>query len=204
MSELSTSPRPFFLRILREPVLHFVVLGAALFAYGRVAPEAAPLPERHIEVTPADLARLQKNFEVFAGRAPQPEELEELVQDYVLDEILVQEALSRGLDKDDPEIRQRLRQKMERFFRANYPENEVGVPATPVMTIDGSRIRISASASVDATLSREPDGDFRLPLVQSRSDGSKRGRECVRRPGRKEVRAIEQVEHLRDQLDPLL
>lgn len=47
-----------------------------------------------------------------------------------------------------------LRQKMERFFRANYPENEVGVPATPLMTISGGRIRISATANVDATLMR--------------------------------------------------
>ena len=45
-----------------------------------------------------------------------------------------------------------LRQKMERFFRANYPANEVGVAATPVMTMTGGRIQISATASVDATL----------------------------------------------------
>jgi Flp pilus assembly protein TadG len=47
-----------------------------------------------------------------------------------------------------------LRQKMERFFRANYPENEVGVPATPVMTMTDGVIRISATASVEATLMR--------------------------------------------------
>jgi Flp pilus assembly protein TadG len=45
-----------------------------------------------------------------------------------------------------------LQQKMTRFFNANYPANEIGVPATPVMAISGNRIQISATASVDATL----------------------------------------------------
>lgn len=45
-----------------------------------------------------------------------------------------------------------LEQKMTRFFNANYPANEVGVPATPVMTVSGNRILISATASVEATL----------------------------------------------------
>lgn len=52
---------------------------------------------------------------------------------------------SSGSDAD-------LQQKMTRFFNANYPANEIGVPATPVMTVTGNRIQISATASVDATL----------------------------------------------------
>ena len=47
-----------------------------------------------------------------------------------------------------------LRDKMELFFRANYPANEIGVPATPVLTLVGNRIQIAATAEVDATLMR--------------------------------------------------
>lgn len=47
-----------------------------------------------------------------------------------------------------------LREKMERFFLANYPANEIGTPATPVVTMTGNRIQISATANVEATLMR--------------------------------------------------
>ena len=43
---------------------------------------------------------------------------------------------------------------LERYFAANYPAAEVGVPATPQMTIDGNEITVTATASVDATLMR--------------------------------------------------
>jgi len=38
------------------------------------------------------------------------------------------------------------------YFNANYPEYEIGVPATPTMTIDNSEIHLTATAEVDTTL----------------------------------------------------
>ena len=49
---------------------------------------------------------------------------------------------------------QRLQGVLNSYFDANYPAEELGVPARPVMTIDGNLIRISASADVDTTLMR--------------------------------------------------
>ncbi|MEQ9639736.1 MAG: pilus assembly protein [Alphaproteobacteria bacterium] len=43
---------------------------------------------------------------------------------------------------------------LERYFEANYPADEVGVPATPTMVIDGNNITVTADAEIDATLMR--------------------------------------------------
>ena len=45
-----------------------------------------------------------------------------------------------------------LTQILNDYFKANYPAEELGVPATPVMVIEDSVIKISAKASVDTTL----------------------------------------------------
>ncbi|MEX2650538.1 MAG: pilus assembly protein [Alphaproteobacteria bacterium] len=41
---------------------------------------------------------------------------------------------------------------LEDYFSANYPEERLGVPATPVMTIDGNTINLSATAELPTTL----------------------------------------------------
>ncbi len=43
---------------------------------------------------------------------------------------------------------------LERYFTANYPVDEVGVPATPAMVITGNNITVTADAEIDATLMR--------------------------------------------------
>lgn len=48
----------------------------------------------------------------------------------------------------------RLQEVLQSYFDANYPADEIGVPARPTMVIDGSRITISVSADVDTTLMR--------------------------------------------------
>jgi hypothetical protein len=47
------------------------------------------------------------------GRPPTDEELQDLVDDWVREEVATREALALGLDRDDPVIRRRLRQKLE-------------------------------------------------------------------------------------------
>lgn len=47
-----------------------------------------------------------------------------------------------------------LNQVLQDYFNANYPAEKLGVPATPVMVIEDSVIKISAKASVDTTLMR--------------------------------------------------
>ena len=100
-------------RLLREPLLHFLVGGALLFVlYGVVADDSGYAPDR-IVVDEERVARLAATFQRTWLRPPTRDELDGLVGEFVDEEILYREGLALGLDRDDPVIRRRLRQKME-------------------------------------------------------------------------------------------
>jgi PPIC-type PPIASE domain len=100
-------------RVLREPLLHFVVLGALLFAaYGWLNDDAFTAPDE-IVVDTNRVASLTAQFERLWSRPPTAAEREGLIQSFVREEILYREGLARGLDRDDPIVRRRISQKME-------------------------------------------------------------------------------------------
>jgi hypothetical protein len=98
-------------RILKEPLLHFCVVGALLFvAYDLVAPAAVHADR--IVVTSGQVEALQARFTRTWQRPPAAQELESLIDQQVLDEVYYREALALGIDENDAMIRRRLRQKM--------------------------------------------------------------------------------------------
>ncbi len=100
-------------RVLREPLVQFLLGGALLFAlYGVVAEDAAYAPDR-IVIDANRIANLATTFQRMWLRPPTKEELEALVRDFVDEEVLYREGLALGLDRDDLVIRRRLRQKVE-------------------------------------------------------------------------------------------
>jgi len=100
-------------RLLREPLLHFLLLGAAIFAaYSLVSKGASGEPGK-IVVTQGTLASMRVGFTRTWQRPPTRQELEGLIRDWVREEVYSREALALGMDKDDLIIRRRLRQKME-------------------------------------------------------------------------------------------
>ena len=100
--------------LLREPLVHFLLLGAALFALDAwLRPPAAPAASTEIVVSEARIASLAQNFRRTWQRPPTKEELDGLVESFVREEVMVREALALGLDRDDAIIRRRLQQKME-------------------------------------------------------------------------------------------
>jgi peptidyl-prolyl cis-trans isomerase C len=105
---------PGFKRWLREPLLHFLLLGAALFAaYGYLQRGAGGgEPSRQVVLTLDELRQLDAYFESQWQRPPTPDEFRNLVEDKVQEEILYREALAMGLDKDDTIVRRRMAQKM--------------------------------------------------------------------------------------------
>jgi hypothetical protein len=108
-------------RLLREPLLHFLLLGGLLFAvFGRGNSEAGGA-DRHIVVSGADIDRLATAFSRTWNRPPDANELQAQIQDYIREEVLYRAALQLGLDKDDSIIRRRLRQKMEFLFEDTVP-----------------------------------------------------------------------------------
>ena len=99
---------------LREPLVHFLILGAALFALDAwLRPPAALAPGGEIVVSEARVRNLAQNFARTWQRPPTREELDGLVETYIREEVMVREALAVGLDRDDAIIRRRLQQKMD-------------------------------------------------------------------------------------------
>ena len=99
-------------RLLQEPLLHFLLIGLALFVlYGKVAaPNRAGMS---IVVSEAMVDEMAREHEARWTRKPTDTELAGLVDAYVRDEILYREGLALGLDRDDALIKRRVRQKFE-------------------------------------------------------------------------------------------
>jgi hypothetical protein len=100
-------------RLLREPLLHFALLGAAIFVgYRLIAPPASDASA--IVITADRIASITAQFSAsHGGRPPHEDELRRAVDAYVRDEMLYREGLALGLDRDDPVVRNRVRQKAE-------------------------------------------------------------------------------------------
>jgi hypothetical protein len=100
-------------RLLREPLLQFLALGAVLFAlYGLVGKRGIEAPEK-IVVAASRVANLGDAFVRTWRRPPNEQELQGLIEDYIRDEVFYREGRAAGLDLDDTIIRRRVRQKME-------------------------------------------------------------------------------------------
>lgn len=99
--------------LIREPLLHFLLLGASLFAAFKLIGRADGPRPATIVVTHGRIESLATGFARSWQRPPTPVELEGLVRDHVREEVYVREAMALGLDKDDTIIRRRLRQKLE-------------------------------------------------------------------------------------------
>lgn len=100
-------------RLLREPLLHFLLLGTGLFLLYEATNGGASQAPRVIEISEARAAALAESFAVVWMRPPTTAELKGLIDDYVAEEIYYREAVAMGLDQNDTVIRRRLRQKME-------------------------------------------------------------------------------------------
>ncbi len=107
-------------RLLREPLLHFLLIGGALFALwgwrggSPSAPGAQPGATRpEIVVTRDDVDQMNDRFARTWQRLPSEAEQKALVDDFVRNEIYCREALAIGLDRNDAVLKRQLRQKME-------------------------------------------------------------------------------------------
>lgn len=101
-------------RWLREPLLHFVVAGFAVFViYDALRGGSDEQETRRIEITADDVQQIEISWLARWQRPPTPDELQNLIQEQVKEEILYREALALGLEKDDTIIKRRLAQKMD-------------------------------------------------------------------------------------------
>jgi PPIC-type PPIASE domain len=108
-------------KLLREPLVHFLLLGAVLFAaYGAMAKRTSNEPAK-IVISQFRIDYLTEGFARTWLRAPTAEELEGLIRDYIREEVYYREAMTMGLDRDDTIIRRRLQQKLE-FLSENITD----------------------------------------------------------------------------------
>jgi peptidyl-prolyl cis-trans isomerase C len=128
-------------KLVREPLLHFLLLGALIFGANawREGRRAVGDHAARIEVTAGTIAWLREGFSKQWHREPDAEELRGLVSDHLREEVLYREALALGMDRNDTIVRRRMAQKMEflgqdvatavepdeaalrKFFEANAP-----------------------------------------------------------------------------------
>ncbi len=101
-----------FRTLLREPLLHFLLIGAALFLFYNLQNEGRIDNER-IVISKSQINHLATLWKKKRQRSPTQVELENMIQQQIREEVMVREALAMGLDKNDSIIRRRLAQKIE-------------------------------------------------------------------------------------------
>ena len=106
-SNTHLSSRRWLAELLREPLLHFIVIGGLLFAgdYFLIGRASDP----HTIIIDADVDKeLTDVFANARGRQPTHEELRAVRQSWLDGEVLYREGLALSMDKGDPAIRERV------------------------------------------------------------------------------------------------
>jgi PPIC-type PPIASE domain len=145
--------------LVREPLAHFLVLGALIFGAFKFISRETIEPGK-ILITQGRIESLETAFSRTWRRPPTATELAGLIRDYVREEVFAREAVTLGLDKDDTIIRRRLRQKLE------FVSEDVAAHAEPT------------EEQLRAYLQAHPDtfrGDRRFTFSQVYFDPQRRG-----------------------------
>jgi hypothetical protein len=103
------------MRLLREPLLHFAVLGVALFStyYWLNGSRPASDAVEPVRIGSGQVEWLKETFSNQWLRPPDAGELQGLVAELVNEELFAREAQAMGLGEDDTIVRRRLAQKLK-------------------------------------------------------------------------------------------
>ena len=104
---------PILQRFLREPLLHFIVIGGLFFVGYTALNDTGNDSSGTISITPERIGQIATGFKGAWNRMPTAEELDNLIEEEVRSEVYYRDALALGLDQNDAIVRRRLRQKME-------------------------------------------------------------------------------------------
>lgn len=144
---------------MREPALHFVLLGLGLFGLHAVVGRRAAAD--HLVVSAGFIEGLRREQAQRTGRPPTPDEERGLIDRFVDDEVLYRQAIALGLDRGDLIVRRRLVQKMEFVLRGAAGPSE---PSTAELQafLDAHAARYGARQAVSfrhVFLSRDRRGE---------------------------------------------
>ncbi|MDP3907083.1 peptidylprolyl isomerase [Novosphingobium sp.] len=132
--------------LLREPLVHFMIAGALVFAV--LSGRPPDTGERRIVVSEAVANRLVERWMQSFRRAPTADEVDGLIRDYVMDQVYYREALRLGLDQDDEVVIRRLRNKMV-GLAASDAEAKTPTDAQLQALIDADPARYAAEPLLD-------------------------------------------------------
>lgn len=128
-AEQATPPSPGKTPWLREPLLHFAVLGALLFAADHHL-NASTDQANTIVVTAEVEQEARELFKASRGQEPTAEQLAALRQLWLDNEVLYREGMALGVDQGDSAIRERV------IFKAlNVVESTVKLPKFDEQTL---------------------------------------------------------------------
>ncbi|WFL75982.1 peptidylprolyl isomerase [Altererythrobacter arenosus] len=130
----------------REPLVHFLVGGALVFALFSLRGGEVDPSSRVIAIDRETQAQIALGFERLMSRAPTDAELDAQIDRYVREEVLYREALRLGLDQDDAIVRRRLAQKMD-MLASGRAETEQPAEATLRQWYADNSARFSDEAS---------------------------------------------------------
>jgi hypothetical protein len=151
-------------KILREPLLHFLVAGAILFVvWGYWGDDSEP-DSGQIIVGSARIEQIRNAWKMQMRREPTQEELESLIERFIEEEVLYREALAMGLEKEDIIIRRRLAQKM-RFLIQDMADQSQPSEAELMSFFEKSREQFRSPARISFThiyFSRDQDENAAL------------------------------------------
>lgn len=102
------------IRILKEPLLHFMLLGACI--YGAYALYGTPEEDSQDRTIVVDAARIDAFISQWSSRwnrPPTTKEIDGVITQFVNEEVLYRQAVAMGLNENDPITRRRLAQKLE-------------------------------------------------------------------------------------------
>src|SRR5512138_201445 len=111
------------LKLLKDPLVHFLLIGAALFAVSAWRGEMIRAGRERITISAEQIAKARDTAALGQGRELTAAEVDDLAESMVREEVLYREALALGLDKNDDEVRRRLVEKM------NYVSQDLADPA---------------------------------------------------------------------------
>lgn len=137
-----------FNAILREPLAHFLFVGALL--YGASSLYARATDPQRIVVTDADVDRLTQRYSQQFGAPPALERLTHLIDLHIRDEALFRKGLAMGLGEGDELVRRRIIQKME-FLIEGEDDIEEPSPAQLQMFYQANAERYRKSARTSFT-----------------------------------------------------
>ena len=101
-------------KLAREPLFHFIAIGAAIYLLYGVFAESVPVADdKTIVVSAGEIEWMRSSWQQRWNRPPTEEEFDGLIQRYIRESVLYREALTMGLNQHDMVIRRRLAQKLE-------------------------------------------------------------------------------------------